>query len=288
MKTISIIYIALFLLSCNKPKKSSKRYKKQFTDTSLGRLQLYDSINDNGIDRNSYVGFKYWNDTTMSRFQSTYIDTFTVGGNQFRIVDTYGDDTTISDYVRLQQNIKGEWHLQKNVYYPFLYGSGGAIYLEDINYDGYKDLCQYIRFNSDVTFYNSIMKKFNDSVDIIVKEFPSKIIDKELNLFCDFSFRKGFRGDITSTLFSIENYKRKDFFNIEFDGPATKEDSFLLDTVINVFYLYKFKNTENYTRDSIGTFKIKPIYDKFKIEELFDYVGFWKKNYKRILQKKSL
>jgi hypothetical protein len=124
----------------------------------------------------------------MTRFKNKFIDTFTVGGNEFRIIDTYANDTIISEYVRLQQKVNGKWCLQKNVFTPSVYG--GEIYLEDLNQDGYKDLCQYIRFVSDVTFFNAETKKFEDSVNTFCNEISSKVIDLKKGVFAIFIILK--------------------------------------------------------------------------------------------------
>ncbi len=281
MKSILPIFLLFSILGC-KQKEINNPTVKGVNDILCDSKQLYDSLNDNGIDTNSYIGYNIYNDTSIYLWNEKHISNFYVNHQNFRIINTIDGKSKCADYLKLEQKIEGKWQIPKNIIERNLYFDFINFY--DVNNDGFKDLALERRYNNEIIFYNPKKNKFNDTLSSVSVSPIFKLIDSSLNIFCDSYNYKCMRGRVGSTLYKMEGESKIDLFKIDFEGPMTKDSSMLFDTLINKFVLYKFKSNIEYDLDSLKTFPLKPTKEPFDAIDNFDYVSFWKRNYKGLLK----
>ena len=281
MRSLFLIFFVLIIFGCNQNGKSSETIKNE-NYLVQDYKQLYDSLNSNGIDTNSYIGYEIYNDTSVYLWEEKYISNFNVNQQNYRFINTIFGKDEFPTYIKLQQKIEGKWQIQNNIISRDLYFDFINFY--DVNNDGYKDMALERRYDNEIIFYNPKLRKFDDTISSVIVSPLFKLIDSNLNIFCDNYNYRCKRGSVGSTLYKIDGETKTDLFKIDFDGPMTKDSSQLFDTIINRFVLYKFKSNKEYDLDSLKTFPLKPTKEPFDAVDNFDYVAFWKQHYKKLMK----
>lgn len=219
-----------------------------------------------------------------------YLDTFSVAGNQFRIVYSYPKYDGIEAV--LEQYKQNKW-LVENVFYMNAHGQT-ILHNRDIDEDGFIDITVNIRFHNDVYLFNPINKEFynNDSCVVYDEVYT---LDKNRKVYCDIHEGKALCGDIYTKLFTLKNNTRIDLYKLElFNCPDTGYDFNLITKLVlsKMFKGHQGKFTQ--PSDSLIEIKATPLkkpidIDKYDYDgsyKYFDHIDYWKSRYKKLLEYK--
>lgn len=144
------------------------------------------------------------------------------------------------------------------------------IMFKDLNADGFIDFGFYEKWSVEVWLYNPIKKTFTASGDYPIMEFRDDekhmvLLDNSKNIYYDYSWYK--RGEWTSTLFMIKDYKR---IELAFISNVSHYNEKQRDYVTEFIEINKFNED--------GDFKlIKRI--RWNDKKVFKYADYWKKNW---------
>ena len=298
-----MLLVILFLSFACKQKKTEKSLVKNKIDTPVlnninsfnqesilqKRDSIYKVISNTIIDTCEYKNLPIW-DSSIDRYGEAYIDTFSENGNKFRLISPIKTFFTGGNSIFLEQKKVGHWvntqmDLSDN-------NRGGGLHRDrDINNDGFKDITNNENFSQDVYFYNPKTRSFKNTP---YKDINAdwELIDTSKNIFCDFQQLKGMSGQIHSTLYTYRKFEKIIFFDLElYNSDGDNAD------LITKLILRKCKSgttdIENSGEKEIEVVKLKkPIniegYDDHGIypngtDRYFDYVGYWKEKYKKLL-----
>jgi hypothetical protein len=292
--------ITIIIVSCNNETKESIAHKKtvnhlEILDTSKLSSDSLD-LQVNRIDTIKYSNLPYW-DTTMDRFDSAYIDTFSVDGIQFRFINPSEDKFQLDILIYLEKLVNGHW-----IYTGFTIGTGNWVndyyHSRDVNGDGYIDITQDLKWVQAVYFYNPQNKTYdsNNKYKLRDEYYINKdwiLLDTTKNIFCDFNDFKQLCSNIHSTLYTYKGFKKVELFDLELYNCSERDD-IDRNRFVTKLILSKcepkliIKGNSQYTEYSYVTIQEiklpKPIdLDRDYGVGYFDYVNFWKKNYKEIL-----
>ncbi len=172
----------------------------------------------NTIDTFNYSDLRYWN-STMDRYDSAYLDTFSVNGYQFRFVNpitNVSKGLSADIIVYLEKQIQDKW-----VFTGLILGPGNHFgdffHSKDVNGDGFIDITQNERFVQAVYFYNpEIANFYEDSTSDDNYINPHWIlIDTARKVFCDFQDLKQMCSQIHSTLYTFKGFKKYSLYDLE-------------------------------------------------------------------------
>jgi len=254
----------------------------------------------NKIDTIKYSNLLYWGNTTMDRFHSAYVDTFSVDGNKFRFINPnpLSKQSQLDIIVYLEKLINNKWvftglTLQtRNHVYDFYHS-------KDINGDGFVDITQDEKWMQAVYFYDPKTKTYLGSGDPNNKladyvNYELKLIDTAKKIFCDFHTGKLMCGDIHSKLYTYNGLVKEDLYDLEFCNCIKENDRNI--EFVRKLILSKCIHRKNYDPtifdDNDSLVKIKEIplskpidlYKDVGIEkDYFGYAKFWKGHYKSLL-----
>ncbi len=296
MKPITFCFTAFFLLitSC---KNGTSVKEKTPSNKILQQQKIFDTTKweANTIDTFNYSNLPYWNEK-MDRFDTAYVDTFSVDGCKFRFVNplTNVGKEYLDASVYLEKEIKNKW-----IFNGFYLGQGNHIrgfqHSRDINHDGFVDITQNQKWKQQVYFFNPKNKNFDvdttrDNENYINAEW--ELLDTARNIFCDFNDFKQMCNDIHSTLYTYNGFVKQDLYDLElYNCTKTDNDTHLVTKLIisKIFPRKYYDPTIFFSKDSlIAIQEIKlshPIdLDKnYDSPGYFDYVKFWKERYKKLL-----
>jgi len=163
------------------------------------------------------------------------------------------------------------------------FGYHRIIYLKDINDDGFFDIGLSDKWQYEVLFFNPLKNSFVHtgyfSWDIYDRNKRIVLVDDRGKIYCDMQEYK--RGEWTSYLFQIKDYKRVDLGEIRNSAKFIERDTAWITTSISV---YKKKSFADKDGDVISDDKLietmKPVANKD-----FDYENYWKSNWQKFLRK---
>lgn len=204
-----------------------------------------------------YPNLPYWDSTFSYNGSRGYLDTFSIMGNQFRIVH---NDTAYDGSVETYKN--GKWSI--NLLFENLGNHNKYDRTKDVNLDGYKDLIWFKKWETEIYLFNPKLKCFEDSSFVHPKIW--KVIDEDKKIFCDF-WEHWYVEESYSELYTFKDGKLKVLFHLKYISDEPKG------TKIKKVILYKIS-------DSAKDSKVKEI--DVNAEE-FDYLSFWKSNYRQLL-----
>lgn len=299
---ISFIAITILIFSCNSETKQNISQKKTLNDKIiLDTSKLSNDSMDlqvNRIDTIKYSNLPYW-DTTMDRFRSIYIDTFTVDGIKFRFINPEENKQPYDIIVYLEKLINGQW-----TYTGFTLGTMNHVYdyyhSKDINGDGFIDITQDLKWNQAVYFYDPRTKTYKSNNKYVLQKdyYINKewtLIDTSRKIFCDFSDGKQMCDDIHSTLYTFDGFNQKDLYDLElYNCTETDDDSlfrFVTKLVLSKCLQRKYYDKRVFvSKDSLVTVKEIVLSQPIDLQKeyddkvgYFDYVAFWKQHYKELL-----
>ena len=200
------------------------------------------------------------------------INETTIEGTEWRVFD----HVLLHD-AKIQKKINGQWVSVKDISY--VYRSKNPV-IKDVNNDGYEDIViEPEKEAAYAYFYDPKTKSFRESVELPSQIDKCVLIDKEQNIYCGFSYEN--IENTTSTLFTFKDFEPYyyhviKFVSMEFRSEGTKE----YHPVASTLYECDF--------DSGDTRILKLNLVKGNDCEGFDYVGFWKRNYKKLLKERAL
>ena len=111
LTTFVFLTVLIFSVASCKTNKSNVDLKTISDTTILDTSKLSSDSNNlqvNRIDTIKYSNLPYW-DTTMDRFRSVYIDTFSVDGNRFRFINPVADKEQLDILVYLEKLVNANW-----------------------------------------------------------------------------------------------------------------------------------------------------------------------------------
>jgi hypothetical protein len=285
MSSYSKCFVAISLLIWGACKSNTAKEQIALADSS-SRYETGSPASGNfkadEYDLKDYSEFPYI-DSTRDVFGNSYIDTFSIAGNRFRVVhelsDSFPETATIEKLVGNKWLKRIEFYKQNHFY--------GFHYNEDVNNDGYNDIVRESRFDSEVYFFNPSIKNFIDSVGAEIN-YEIHLIDTANKIFCDFQERKGGAGDITSTLYTFKSFHKYDLFQLQLYNGDSNDDS---NSIITKLILNKCINGNPDLLKQIEVIKLdKPINTEVSDENgnqaYFDNKQFWFKRYKKLLSLK--
>lgn len=205
-------------------------------------------------------------------FGDYYVYYFTVGKTRFRAVHIFVD--TFPQIITIQKLAKGKWYNRLAFQHLNHYG---CVEFKDVNNDGYLDLVLGARFDSEVYFYNPAIHNFIDSLCCRINE-DVHLIDAKHHIYCDYQSLKSMCGQLTSTLYTIKNFKKQVLFHLELVNCNEKREEIDIKELI----LSKCINGDEDNLREIKTIHLKkPLIDSD--EPFFNNKAFWLKRYKKLL-----
>jgi len=210
-----------------------------------------------------------YKDTTMEVYGPDYIDTFSVGGVQFRFVHI-NDRRKRNNVATLERLTGGKWI--KGITFMPMNHQGDFSHSMDVNNDGFIDITHELRFTSEVYFFDPVEKDFLPASDDQLNG-DITLIDRKRNIFCDFQAFKGMCGQITSNLYTYNGFKQKVLFTMHFVNCEAERYAYDITSI----------SIRHPKGNVVKVIKLKSPFDAFDIDKGFDYKGYWKKNYKRLL-----
>ena len=291
------IFCLLLIISCN----THNTLKKNniAVDTILDSQNIFDTtFKMNSVDTFDYSNFPFW-DSTMDRYESAYIDTFSVDNNNFRFVSpTNNTKVTSNAYsnVYLEKYLNNKW-----IYTGFAFSGGNHIgnfhHSRDVNGDGFIDITQTQRFKQTVYFYNSKNKNYDfdttneEKEDYINPEW--ELIDTSKKIFCDFQGLKGMCGQIHSQLYTYNGTARQNLYDLElYNCTETNDDVHLVTKLVltKVVERKYYDLREMDSKDSLIYPKDIQLNTPIDLDKdydskvgYFDFVKFWKEHYRGLL-----
>ena len=288
MKLTTLIFLTalIFSVASCKNNKSNVDLKTISDTTILDTSKLSSDSNNlqvNKIDTIKYSNLPYW-DTTMDRFRSVYIDTFSVDGNRFRFINPVADKEQLDILVYLEKLVNANW-----VFTGFTVGTmnhvGDYHHLRDVNGDGFIDITQDERFVQAVYFYDPKTKTFPGTTDPHNPETnfinPNwELIDTAKKIFCDFQMFKGMCGQVHSHLYTYNGTVRQPLYDLELYNCTETNDN--TDTITKLILYKPIANNETYGQKISETLLTKPfVLDDDSLK--FDFKKYWLANYKSSL-----
>ena len=284
---ILTIIILTITISCNTTTKDKKNNAnldtKQLFDTSkyiniYTKTPYLDTINYSKCTV-SYTGRPDSFETDVPAF---FLDTFSQNENKFRLVyqmlDSNNDAT-------LEKLINGQW-FRRIEFYKFN-NSGEIVHSIDINNDGYKDITREAHFFKYVYFFDKAKNNFIDTFGAYIND-GIILLDTTQNIYCDIQEFRGMCGNIHSQLYTFTNFKRINLFDLELYNCTSNGASILTKLILSKCY-DRHRPNEKYF-DSLVNFETTKLPKPINLDKdyeprysYFDYVSFWKKNYKRLM-----
>lgn len=219
----------------------------------------------------------------MDRYDSAYIDTFSVDRIKFRFVNpiTNVGKERYDVYVYLEKQINNKW-----VYTDFGLSAGNHIgdfyHSKDVNGDAFIDITQNRRFVQAVYFYDPETKNFyvDTTTDDNYINPDWTLIDTARKIFCDFQDLKQMCGQIHSTLYTYKGFKQYSLYDLELYNCT--ETDYNTDTITK-FILSKCINGNPDSLVKVDETVLKiPIVVAYD-SSYFDYRKYWKERYKNLL-----
>ena len=205
-------------------------------------------------------------------FGDSYLFYFVIGKTRFRVVHIA--DTIFPQIAIIQKYHNKKWcdRLSFETLNHF-----SDFKLKDVNNDGYADLVRNTSFYKEVYFYNPTINNFIDSVCCKIN-YDIHLIDSARHIYCDFQEGRFHCGQIHSTLYSIVNFRKKVFYDLELFNCDTAREYCDIKTLI----LSKCINYNEYKTEELETIHLKKPLDEEK-DHYFNNKAFWQKRYKKLL-----
>lgn len=297
-----LIAILVTIFSCNNNNRNTERRINSniirdttILDTSILNSSDTNNLQINKIDTIKYSNLHFW-DTTMDRFDSAYIDTFSVGGNQFRFINPIANKPQLDIVVYLEKLVYDKW-----VYTGFTLGTMNHVYeyehSRDVNGDGFIDITQNYKWNQAVYFYDPQIKSYRTNSNWLIREeyytnSAWTLIDTPRKIFCDFFAGKEMCGDIHSTLYTYNGFQKEDLYDLElYNCTKTNNDTHLVTKLIlNKCLRRKYYDPAIFSSiDSLVEIKEIPLSKPLDLDKdyderhgYFNYVQFWKGHYRSL------
>lgn len=265
---MQLIWIVLTMLAA-----ASCKQKSVVSDTQ--------KIKSDTLQTGEEEKLPYKDSTIQQNGSRGYIDTFSIAGNHFRLVD---EDSTYSGVV--QKSVGNKW---EDVFEVVL-ANHNAYSLKDVNLDGYLDFLHSWNWFDEVYFFDTVKQSFVDTVLANV-EPEYTILDSSKRIFCDFHEGKRLCGHIGSTLYTFRGFKKFNLYDLKlYNCDSLKDDGKNAD-FITKFILSKCINGTSDSLKKVSEIVLKKpidIYgDDYGIypngtDTYFDYVAYWKTKYKQL------
>lgn len=265
----------IFLYACN------STATKNNVEPQIQTLKTQVESNITKIDTALYSQLSYW-DSTMERYGTSYIDTFTEGGVKFRFVQLENDSDVNS--ATLERYTNGHWI--ERIEFDKENHTGDFDHSKDINRDGYNDITRILRYTSEVYFFDTIKKDFIDSATAELND-GIFLLDSNRNIFCDFQEFKQLCGNISSSLYTFKNNKRYNIFKLKLSNCDDENRIFINKIILNKCLSGDLESLEPIEtirlKKSINLEDYKPIKLANGEESYFDYITYWQDRYKQLL-----
>lgn len=209
-------------------------------------------------NRDEELHLPFWDSTIAHAGADGYVDTFSVNNCRFRIVH----HDTLYDGIIEKYN-EGRWI--ENITFESLGNHNDYDRTRDVNGDGYNDIILSWKWDTQVFLFNSHFNHFEDDSLWLPDEW--EMIDSTRKIFCNYWEHEKV-SESHSELYTFKGNKLQVLFHLEFISDSDDEE-------IKKLVLFKVVNGN----------KIKVKESPFK-EDDFDYVSYWEKNYKRLLDYK--
>lgn len=250
-------------------------------DTSRPAQHFLDitTLQPNTIDTFAYSNLPYW-DSTMNRVDDAYIDTFSVAGNRFRLINPFSNKSELDINVYLEKLIKDKW-----IFTGFTINFGNGIgnnynHSKDINGDGFNDITENVKFVQSVYYFNPQTMNY---LDTISKEYINPewtLLDTATKLFCDFRDLKQMCGEIHSTLYTFKGFNKYNLYDLELYNCTEKDDN--TDTITKLILRKCINGNLDSTIAVSETIPPHPIVAAYD-STYFDYKNYWQDKYKALL-----
>jgi hypothetical protein len=197
--------------------------------------------------------------TTMPNLYNGWVDSFTIDKQKFQL--KY--DTTSSNFKNfcVEQLKKGRWLKLFN-----LFLSGDEYGKRDVNNDGYLDFVKFYHSREYIYFYDPLKKTLSSRVCVMPENFV--VIDS--NKFIFYNFYEAMYGNA---------FERSQLYTYKQSQPYLYYELVLINNEpnkIEKINFYMFRNGS-----FLDTLFTKTIETGTNLQ--FDYEGFWKANYKKLL-----
>lgn len=260
MKWFFILTLTLSIAAC-KQKPAPGKTVPAGKDSTTNGMAVTVIPPDSVIAKYPYLG----KDHVHGTFDA-YIDTFSTGGVQFRVVHYAFDSSADRDFDAVLERRDGdEWQRLLNLTIAMHMNYAHT----DVNNDGFIDFLETYRYNENVHFYKPALKCF-DTANVVYLPDEWGIIDTAKNIYYDNDAPKG--NEVESSLFTFNGFEKQTLYKLEFDNKTND------DGVRQINSITLTKPVAGY-KDSTGV--IRPV--SFKKDEDFDCEAFWKANYKALL-----
>jgi hypothetical protein len=289
---IKLLSLLTIFSCCNSITKTNQLQKVNdslnilINDTSayfnrISKVRYVDTINYTALN----TTYKKWDDTMeIDSRPLYYLDTFTESGNKFRLVHIKEDYDNVAT---LEKFINGHWI--RRIEFERFNGSGDVTHSMDVNNDGYNDITEEHKFSNSAYFFDIAKNDFIHTSGAYINDFF--LLDTTKNLFCDFEEYRQMCGQIHSRLYTFRNFKRIDLFDLElYNCTETNNDVSLVTKLILSKYYERKTYKPNWGTDSLVALKTIKLSKPINLDKdydpnigYFDYVNFWRKNYKRLM-----
>ena len=265
-KLLVIIFFVLCCISKNTTAQTS-RYIHLLDDTSI-HLKLNSWVNAIFKNPNPPKLYSYnfnYELPYVENLRNGFMDTFTVKNTKFRY--RLSPDTSKNCIVEKLKDGKWKINFETN------YSSYQDSFLCDVNNDGYLDFIEGGKWYSDAILFNPSTGEFDTLTEFSIGKWA--ILNKKNNIFCNSVEVHNVQEQ--SKLYTFRGIKQKVLYSLKF---IYKENS---STFLRQINLYK-GDIEDRSSRSILISKVKINIDDYE----FDYLSYWKLNYKRLLENHKL
>lgn len=196
--------------------------------------------------------------------QQSFVDTFSIDGQQFKLTYTY-NDSALDNNTKLEQHVNDKW--QPLLMFDYGWHSGYSRN-KDVNGDGYPDFVDEWHYGSNAHFYLPAKKTFDTAVSFEL--FDWELIDTAHNIYCQNKNIKGHQDE--SILYTFKGVDPVILYTVDFD-----KDEPVMNAILKAVNLYK--NIPGF-KDSSVLISTTPL--DTEVTD-FDYDTYWRKNYKELL-----
>jgi hypothetical protein len=246
---LSLIFCMLMIFSCTEKRKS------------VNDIVVVDDTTFISVDE-----LPFWKEGMEHSGNKGYIDTFSVNNNRFRIIH----HDTLYDGI-IEKNISGKW--QEIFNYERLGTHNDDYKRVDVNGDKYKDIVFECKWDSRAFLFDPEKNSFDTS--LVVLENAWQLIDTANNIYCD---NENINREVQSELYTFKGKRKVILYRLEFTRQTIEKEN---DYFVTKRSLFKIGNS---SKDKI-LISSEPMHE-LVIDYDFDYVSYWKKIYKKLLEKR--
>ncbi|MEX6690370.1 hypothetical protein QTN47_22860 [Danxiaibacter flavus] len=245
------LLVGLVFISCNQ-NASVKSTNKIVDSTKTSVAPAVEDSLQYAIDLNSYAGLPFWTSDMAHAGANGYIDTFTIGENELRIVH---QNEEYDGLVEVNKN--GRWY--KVWQFENLGNHNDYDRTQDLNRDGYNDLIFYWKWSAEVHFFDPSKSCFSPEINCELAESWERL-DSSAGTY--YEVREGkLLQPVRSALFKFKNFEKIELANLTLTFDSGDENYYIKKAAL------RYANS-----DQVDEIKVP---EKMSVID-FDYKGFWK------------